>query len=353
MTIKDQFGNVVCTSVVQADGSWSCTPSIDQGEGRHTYIATQTDAAGNTSSGSNPVIITFDIDTDSASFAVENAAPNGGDGNGDGTLDSDQQNVASKPNTVNSNLYVSLDLGNSGCNNVTNLDFTAEQPLSTQDLPYDYPIGLFKFRARCATPGQTVNVTFVLDKLYNTAGWTYRKYNSRTQVYTTVPGVSYGTKQVGSNTVTTISFQAVEGGPLDEDGLTNGEFIDPSGPTVSTTNSNNNGNNGNSSGSNQNNGTTNTIYWNGNQINGNGTNANSNSNNSNQNNNSNNNSNNSNQKGESGDKDSKDNYSNNYNGSKGMTTRTGGQDVVSPLVVVLIAILSFCILNSFKVKIRG
>jgi hypothetical protein len=74
-------------------------------------------------------------------------------------------------------------------------------------------------------------VTIYLDKTYDTANWTYRKYNSATQAYTTVP-VTYATATVGSATVTTISFSAVDGGPLDQDGVANGTFHDPSGPSV-------------------------------------------------------------------------------------------------------------------------
>jgi hypothetical protein len=42
----------------------------------------------------------------------------------------------------------------------------------------------------------------------------------------------HGTLNVGGNTVTTIKFAAQDGGPLDEDGLANGEFVDPNGPAI-------------------------------------------------------------------------------------------------------------------------
>jgi hypothetical protein len=37
---------------------------------------------------------------------------------------------------------------------------------------------------------------------------------------------------VDGNTVTTIKFAAQDGGPLDEDGQANGEFVDPNGPAI-------------------------------------------------------------------------------------------------------------------------
>ena len=86
-----------------------------------------------------------------------------------------------------------------------------------------------------ATPAETLNITFVLDKIYNTTGWTYRKYNTVTSTYQTLPGVTYGTRLVGGVSKTTINFSVVEGGPFDEDGVANGVFSDPSGPSIAVT----------------------------------------------------------------------------------------------------------------------
>jgi hypothetical protein len=55
---------VVCTATVAANGTWTCTPTTPLAQGPHTLVATATDAAGNTSPGSNP-------DT----FTVDNVAP--------------------------------------------------------------------------------------------------------------------------------------------------------------------------------------------------------------------------------------------------------------------------------------
>jgi large repetitive protein len=234
IVVKDENGNLICTTTVNTQSNWSCQAIFGQSEGGHTYKVTQGDAAGNVSPDSLPVFLTFDIDTDTALLPIENAAPNNGDGNGDGVLDSSQGNVASKLDTANNNLYATLDAGNEGCTSISDYDFTPEAPLPTQDVNYDYPIGLFKFTIKCATPGQSVNVTFILDKLYNTTNWTYRKYNQNTQQYNNLPGVTYGTRVIAGNTVTTISFSAQDGGPLDEDGLANGEYTDPSGPSITT-----------------------------------------------------------------------------------------------------------------------
>ena len=230
--IKDEAGNTQCTTTVDSNGEWTCEFTFSQTEGSHTYLVSQTDQAGNLSPNSSPVTITFDIDTDSAPKSVEDAAPNSGDNNGDGIMDSDQGYVTSKPNNLNSNLYASLDMGTTGCNAISNFDFVAESSLGAQDNNIEYPVGLFDFTVRCATPGESLNITLVLDKVYNTSNWVYRKYNPTTQTYAVVPGVTYGAKFVGTNSVTTISFQAVEGGLLDQDGVANGLFSDPSGPSI-------------------------------------------------------------------------------------------------------------------------
>ena len=291
--IKDEAGNTVCTTIVSASGTWTCPFITPQIEGTHIYTVTQTDQAGNTSSNSAPVTITYNIDTDSAPTSMENAGPNAGDANGDNTPDASQGNVSTKPDTANNNFYTSLDLGATGCNGITNFDFTPEAPLASQDASFDYPIGLFIFKAKCATLGESINITIILDKIYNTTGWTYRKYNTVTSTYQTLPGVTYGTRLVGGVTKTTINFSVVEGGPFDEDGIANGVFSDPSGPSipVAPTNSGNGGGtitigNGNSS-SNTNNNNSNNPNSNGNtptpnsNNNSNGSNPNSNSANSN------------------------------------------------------------------------
>jgi hypothetical protein len=58
ITVKDEDGNVLCTTTAGADGSWSCTPTSPLPEGEHTLSVTATDPAGNESEVSDPVTIT-------------------------------------------------------------------------------------------------------------------------------------------------------------------------------------------------------------------------------------------------------------------------------------------------------
>jgi len=52
--------NVVCTATTGKDGKWSCVPTIPLSDGDHTFTATATDAAGNTS---DPATTSFTVDT--------------------------------------------------------------------------------------------------------------------------------------------------------------------------------------------------------------------------------------------------------------------------------------------------
>ena len=85
-------------------------------------------------------------DNDSVSNATENAAPNNGDANNDGILDSLQTNVASLPTLSGEYLSVTAE---EECN-LTNVTNFAETDAATSDEAYEYPHGLTSFRAECA-----------------------------------------------------------------------------------------------------------------------------------------------------------------------------------------------------------
>src|SRR5690606_24178199 len=61
VTVVDGGGNVVLVVDVDEDGNWSGIPDEPLAEGDHTFVATQTDAAGNESLVSNEVTITVDV----------------------------------------------------------------------------------------------------------------------------------------------------------------------------------------------------------------------------------------------------------------------------------------------------
>jgi hypothetical protein len=233
--VYNEFNQLVCTATTSATGNWTCTALFGQGEGRKSFTAVATDVAGNSSPNSTPPIVVFlDINTDSAPLIMENSAPNGGDNNNDGKLDSAQDNVTSKPNPNLDSNYSTLQVDGVGgnCAVVTNYDFTTEAVQSVQDVERDYPIGLFQFTIGCLPVGGSATVKILLDKQYDTTNWLYKKYNSVTKQYAVMPGVSYTNQTVEGKTYTTINYTAVDGGAFDEDGIANGEYTDPNGPTV-------------------------------------------------------------------------------------------------------------------------
>ena len=60
ITVTDKDGSTVCTTTVQSDKSWSCTPDKPLGEGDHSLTAVETDQGGNTGTPSAPVTVTVD-----------------------------------------------------------------------------------------------------------------------------------------------------------------------------------------------------------------------------------------------------------------------------------------------------
>jgi hypothetical protein len=66
---------VVCTAVVAADGTWSCTPALALPAGPVTLTATQADQTGNASAVSAPVAITEPLSSTTATGTVAGTAP--------------------------------------------------------------------------------------------------------------------------------------------------------------------------------------------------------------------------------------------------------------------------------------
>jgi len=168
-------------------------------------------------------------DGDNIRAEVENAAPNSGDGNGDGVVDSSQSNVTSIPNSQRAGKYVTLESDGGDCDTVTAFSMKSEASEGT-DSNYDYPVGLADFTLSCANPGDTSTITIYYDKEYDTSDWVARKYVHG--AFTTIPNATFGTANVGGTNVTTLSYQVTDGGSLDADSTANGAIVDPAGPGV-------------------------------------------------------------------------------------------------------------------------
>ena len=178
-----------------------------------------------------------DNDGDGVSNNEENSGFNNGDGNGDGILDAEQINVSGVLNQVTGE-YSTLKTSGE-CEIITKNSFISENALLVQDPSYDYPVGLVDFEVRCLNPGASTNITIYYTKQYDTSFWKYKKYNSQGKEYSDISSiVTYGTANIGGRLVTTVSFKVKDGDIVtDEDVISNGVIIDPSGPAILTTNS--------------------------------------------------------------------------------------------------------------------
>lgn len=178
--------------------------------------------------GSYPTFMATD-DNDNIDAATENAGPNLGDANGDGTLDSLQPSVASMLNPA-SGSYTVLQ---TSCGSLYNVQVGAESTVSGQtDVAYSYPGGLLKFTAIGCTPGTTATITQYFYGLSNPSQFVMRKWNSANITYTTIPGATFATTLIGGQAAVKAAYQIADGGPFDQDGTANGDIVDPAGPAV-------------------------------------------------------------------------------------------------------------------------
>ncbi len=173
----------------------------------------------------NPTLTPPD-DGDNVTFSEEEAAPNTGDANHDGTQDSEQANISSILSPVSGN-YVVLE---STCSTNYNVQIGGESSL-VKDLNYDYPAGLIRFNLLCGTPGTTATVThyyfgnFDLDKLV------LRKSKSD-GTYVSIPGATFSSATIGGELAVKVVYQITDGSNLDDDGIVDGNILDPSGLAV-------------------------------------------------------------------------------------------------------------------------
>ena len=199
-----------------------------------TYVLrlTATDTVGNSASDTFTLIWATPLltpnDDDGATDTEEQAAPNRGDANNDGLQDSEQKNVTSFLNPM-TNSYAILENIDS-CQN-TNVNQMSTGDLRSADGNYLYPAGLMNFTLVCGNPGMTVRVNQYFYGITST-NVVARKYDSRTNTYSTIPSAEISVVTIDGQQVIKISYDITDGGPLDEDGEVNGTIVDPSGPAV-------------------------------------------------------------------------------------------------------------------------
>ncbi|MCS7466941.1 VCBS domain-containing protein [Stieleria sp. ICT_E10.1] len=169
-----------------------------------------------------------DDDADGLSDDVESGAPNSGDGNNDGILDSDQENVASLPNSENAQ-YVTL-----ASEPGTTLESVLAQPNpSPADAPptAQFPVGFFDFNVQLA-PGTTSTTVTVFLPTGTTAS-TWYNYgatpdNPTPHWYEFAFDGQTGAVINGQQ----ITLHYVDGQRGDSDLTANGTITDPGAPAI-------------------------------------------------------------------------------------------------------------------------
>jgi surface protein len=177
----------------------------------------------------------FDSDGDGVFDPLEEE--NGGDTNGDSIPDKNQQNVMqSLLGTVPANVTFVATGG--GCEFINGMDYYNENTLllDFQDKLYDYPIGLMGFSLACGSAGATTTVKIIFDKVYDTSKAVLRKNKSGVGFTNVEGGVTFAVENINGSNKTTVTYSLTDGGINDDDGIANGNILDPVGFGIPVTN---------------------------------------------------------------------------------------------------------------------
>ena len=149
----------------------------------------------------------------------------GDDVNGDGISDSEQPNIYSYTSGLTERT-VALEAPDACTVNSAASINVADNPV--QDEGYEYVNGLMDFSLSCGVPGYAATVT---QYYYNVpmTEMTLRKFNPNTQTYFTIEDAVLTQETINSQTVTTVTYEVVDGGVLDMDGVEDGQITDPAG----------------------------------------------------------------------------------------------------------------------------
>lgn len=215
-----------------------------------TSTSTPTGTATSTSTPSNTATVTptamststatptatptsTDIDGDGDPNTVEDGAPSGGDGNGDGIPDRLQASVVSLPAAEGGGYLTVVASGPDGCGELHDV-YTMREPSVGTDAAYLYPFGLVHFAIACA--GSSTVTVIAHRHTAPTRSMAYRKFGPRapdfdgTQAFYTLPDVVFDTTPSGAMRAT---FTLTDNQLGDGSGM-QGLIVDPSGPAMGT-----------------------------------------------------------------------------------------------------------------------
>ncbi|MCB9433848.1 MAG: DUF11 domain-containing protein, partial [Ardenticatenaceae bacterium] len=204
------------TVVDEGNGVWSWSLPPGSAEGSRTVTVYADDLQTS---------FTINVQGDGAATALENGAPNGGDGNNDGTPDSAQMHVASLPSPITGQyVTIAATLGMT----LTNVAFTATPSAGAGSLPTltEFPMGFPSFDLSGMGVGGSADVTMIftstadINSYYKydaVNGWYPFEYDTATDT---------GAELVGNS----VSLYLVDGARGDSDLSANGSISDPGGP---------------------------------------------------------------------------------------------------------------------------
>lgn len=181
------------TSEILFDNTGDCTVIASQ-SGDSTYNSAKS------------VSQSFRIeDADGVNNATEDAGPNNGDSNNDGIKDSEQANVVSFPDKNLDGGYVSLELSGSPSNpSITSFSPASHGRLEVTD-GSTFPVEGFSFSGQTNAEGN-ITVKIILDKEYDTTGWTLKKNDGESRTLKDGPTAIFDTVVIDGVTKTRITY---------------------------------------------------------------------------------------------------------------------------------------------------
>lgn len=168
-----------------------------------------------------------DSDDDGVSNEIEDAGPNDGDANQDGTPDSEQAHVSSFVNSVTGE-YSVLDVFEE-CSIERVVVVSEEGVSSSDDADHEYPAGLMDFSINCGEENAGLTATIVQIH-YGVAleDFSLRKYTPA-RGYFEVEGAEISEEDFGESSAVVAEYRITDGEEYDIDDEVNGVIEDPAG----------------------------------------------------------------------------------------------------------------------------
>lgn len=167
--------------------------------------------------------INGDFDGDGIASSEEQAGPNSGDANDDGTPDMSQANVAGFINFITGKYQVI----ETDCDSLSAVQVGREAGDSHADSSYDYPMGLSSFHVNCNQPGVTARISQLFFDHPGSDKYVLRKWSSGN--YGTIQGYELRGQLIDGKTVFRVNYEITDGQMYDEDGQENAVIVDPAG----------------------------------------------------------------------------------------------------------------------------